>query len=623
MSESNKEEARRLKLIQLTVTGLNKPSMTIEFGDKLTIVHGASDTGKSHIFELIHYALGLRKEIEIPPEGKGYQYVHLCVESQDEGVITLVRDFASGQIGLFDGDRREHIDEPASEYLIPNHVTKNPRSISRYILDRISLDAQQVRKNQNNNLRMLELRDVLRLVAVDEEDILSKRSPIEFGQFANRPVEAAIFRLFVQGHDDSGLVEIPKHEELKAASANKVEILDRVIQSLAEELDGVPEEEQLRDQLSKLNVSIAQASASIEAASASRDEKVRQRSKLANQVAEMRERRVEVANLSGRFNLLLAQYDSDLDRLDLLSQAIDVLATDDDESCAFCGARSEHQNWSGEDSTDEDVFLAAVAAEASKIRALHVDLTKTISDLKEEEDVLRVQETTIESEISALAVDIQQWDQDLKVPRPELSQTLSIRSKVERQIDTTQRLHELRSLRDSVSAVEKPKTSTEVRINSKDLNAFDQTATTILRKWGFGKDSIVAYSTLNRDLVVEQRARSSRGKGVRSILHALFNVALAEYCLQHDLRHPGFVILDSPIVTYRQPSEPELTGEDETITTNVVDDFYAYLQEGFSGQSLILENKSPLSPLPEGTKEYFFEGKTAKDGRPGFYPDDS
>ena len=130
----------------------------------------------------------------------------------------------------------------------------------------------------------------------------------------------------------------------------------------------------------------------------------------------------------------------------------------------------------------------------------------------------------------------------------------------------------------------------------------------------------VHYSTVERDLLVDQRVRRVRGKGVRSILRALFNVSLAEYCLRRGYRHPGFIALDSPIVSYRQPGEPEATGEDGTIGTNVVDAFYAYLQNDFRGQSLILENKSPVSPLPSGSREYFFAGHTEVGGRPGFYP---
>lgn len=80
------------------------------------------------------------------------------------------------------------------------------------------------------------------------------------------------------------------------------------------------------------------------------------------------------------------------------------------------------------------------------------------------------------------------------------------------------------------------------------------------------------------------------------------------------------MILDSPVGTYPQPGDPELSGEEETISTNVVDAFYVYLQNQFGGQSVILGNKSPVSPLPEGSRECFLGGTAATTQRTGFYP---
>ncbi|MGP5008826.1 ATP-binding protein, partial [Brachybacterium tyrofermentans] len=97
----------RLQLIHLTVVGKDLPPATIEFGDKLTVIHGASDTGKSHVFDLIRYAFGLDKSIDIPNEGKGYQYVHLGFATDSGNTVTLIRDLTGGSIGVVEGDARE------------------------------------------------------------------------------------------------------------------------------------------------------------------------------------------------------------------------------------------------------------------------------------------------------------------------------------------------------------------------------------------------------------------------------------------------------------------------------------------------------------------------------------
>lgn len=612
----------RLQLIHLTVVGKNLPPATIEFGDKLTVIHGASDTGKSHVFDLIRYAFGLDKAIDIPDEGKGYQYVHLGFGVGDGRIITLVRDLTGGNIGVAEGDVRELTSQPPAEYLDPRHVTKDPNSASRRLLSLAGLDEMYVRRNQNNDTRMLEWRDVIRLTSVDEETIITKRSPIESGQYQQRPVEAAIFRLFIQGDDDSGLVPIPKAAELKKISANKLEVLDRIIGDLERELNDSPSLDELRQQLARLNNSLATASGALDDVSATRDDLVVQRSENANAIASLRERHDEIASLSSRFGLLRTQYDSDLSRLEMLAQVADVLAVGEEGDCPFCGAQAEHQHWREMDSGDADTetFAVAVASEQTKIRALRAELDQTIEAIQRERQEIEEQVASLVDRNSEITAEVRRYDREMRAPAISLAPLLETRSEVERQINTHLRLLDLLALRASTAQVEKPKTSTEVPIAAGDLRQFDNVAEEILRQWSFPSGSSVHYSVSERDVVVDQRPRRTRGKGVRSILHALFNVALAEYCLRRGYKHPGFVILDSPIVSYRQAGDPQLTGEDETISTNVVDAFYAYLQDGFHGQSLILENKSPVSPLPNGSREYFFSGTNSDAGRPGFYP---
>lgn len=612
----------RLQLIHLTVVGKNLPPATIEFGDKLTVIHGASDTGKSHVFDLIRYAFGLDKAIDIPDEGKGYQYVHLGFGVDDGRMITLVRDLTGGNIGVAEGDVRELTAQPPAEYLDPRHVTKDPNSASRRLLSLAGLDEMYVRRNQNNDTRMLEWRDVIRLTSVDEETIITKRSPIESGQYQQRPVEAAIFRLFIQGDDDSGLVPIPKSAELKKISANKLEVLDRIIGDLEQELNDSPSLDELREQLTRLNNSLATASEALDGVGAARDELVVQRSENANAIASLRERHDEIASLSSRFGLLRAQYDSDLSRLEMLAQVTDVLAVSEEGDCPFCGAQAEHQHWHEMDSGDADTetFTVAVASEQTKILALRAELDQTIEAIQRERQEIEEQVASLVDRNGEITAEVRRYDREMRTPGTSLAPLLETRSEVERQINTHLRLLDLLALRASTAQVEKPKTSTEVPIVAGDLRQFDSVAEEILRQWSFPSGSSVHYSVSERDVVVDQRPRRTRGKGVRSILHALFNVALAEYCLRRGYKHPGFVILDSPIVSYRQAGDPQLTGEDETISTNVVDAFYAYLQDGFHGQSLILENKSPVSPLPNGSREYFFSGTSSDAERPGFYP---
>lgn len=612
----------RIRLVHLTAVGSAVDPASVTFGERLTVIHGASDTGKSHILDLLNYVLGVTRSIEMPPEGRGYQYVHLGLRTTDGLTVTLVRDMAGGKVGLIEGDVRQVVSEPALEYLHPGHVSKDPKSLSRYLLSLCDLDGQMVRRNQNNETRMLEWRDVMRLVAVGEEAILAKRSPIEFGQYTDRPVEAAIFRMFIEGSDDSGLTPIPKIAELKRVSASKLEVLDHLIGDLEQELSGAPSEEAVGDQLVRINVSIASASEAVEERTARRDGLVLERAARNGELAALRVRDNELADLEARFELLRRQYDSDLDRLEMISQAVETFVVDYEGSCPFCGSAPEHQHWPEVpfEVADTGAYEAAIVGERAKIVSLRTNLSATIDAVTAERRLVASSAAALNDEMSRITEEIRMLEGQVISPGQELSTFLNVRSTLERLRDAHGRLREFEALRATLAKVDRPKTSTEVPIAHSDLHGFEQVAQDVLRDWLFSSESTVSYSSIDRDLVVDGRPRRTRGKGVRSVLRALFNVSLAQYCLETDKPHPGFTVLDSPIVTYRQPGEPELSGEDETVVANVVDAFYSHLQNRFAGQAIILENKSPLSPLPHGSEAHFFGGPIDGAFRSGFYP---
>jgi hypothetical protein len=98
-------------------------------------------------------------------------------------------------------------------------------------------------------------------------------------------------------------------------------------------------------------------------------------------------------------------------------------------------------------------------------------------------------------------------------------------------------------------------------------------------------DNGVTYDQSTAEITVDGRPRGSRGKGMRSVIHAAFSTALAGYTAARDLPHPGFVVLDSPVLTYREPHE-----QDVQLTHNVVEHFYRGLLSEVPGQVIVVEN---------------------------------
>ena len=57
------------------------------------MIAGASDTGKSFAFDCINYGFGSSDTPALPPEAKGYNSVYLELETVNNDVFTIRRDF--------------------------------------------------------------------------------------------------------------------------------------------------------------------------------------------------------------------------------------------------------------------------------------------------------------------------------------------------------------------------------------------------------------------------------------------------------------------------------------------------------------------------------------------------
>jgi hypothetical protein len=106
----------RLTLVHLTFLGVGKPPATVEFSPDLTVVYGASETGKSYVEKSVDYMLGA-SVLKAIPENKGYSRILLGMQVDDGRVMTLSRGLADATIDVFNRDLRELTTAPADATL--------------------------------------------------------------------------------------------------------------------------------------------------------------------------------------------------------------------------------------------------------------------------------------------------------------------------------------------------------------------------------------------------------------------------------------------------------------------------------------------------------------------------
>lgn len=603
------------QLRRLTLVGRGVPNAEVQFNEGLNVVSGPSDTGKTFIVQCIDYMLG-GKDVPKPiPESEQYETVRLALNYSENGdEIVLERSIRGGNFNLISVGQ-------ADRTLSAKHSAENKDSASQYLLGLSNLTGKRVRKNKQGVTREVSFRDLARLILVDEETVISETSPILTGQHTTGTAESAVFRLLLTGVDDGSVISSEDPKVAKGRQAGKVEVLDLLLNQTkgrVAELQLTGDAKAWQDQLAQVEIlyEAAQDELAVEQQSAALLEGKR-REEL-NSLRQHESRSGVLRELQRRFGLLETQYQTDLRRLESIAEAGTRLGEMREERCLVCGAPAEYQEHEHQkaESGPEDVVQSCLA-EAVKIRALISDLHLTRKG--NDEEILRLAD---QCELARERVRIvaAQITEVLK-PRVELAlirlrESQTTRDTYRRAIELNGRANELQGLKDELGArvSDKGVELESTRVRADEAETFSKEVEALLRAWHFPGLDRVTFSESDQDIVISGRKRASHGKGVRAIAHAAFNLALLKCCLKREMPHPGFVLIDSPLVVYREPDTDE-----GGFSHDVKDAFYRSIAEDFSAsQVIIFENEDPPADLDADANVIRFTG--APHGRQGFIP---
>ncbi|TMR03410.1 hypothetical protein ETD83_10920 [Actinomadura soli] len=606
-----------LQLTHLTYAGSHVPPAQIVFGPELTVIYGTSDTGKSFIVKSVEYMLG-GADLTMPPEAEGYTQILLGLLMPDGAPLTLVRAPESNSIHLHNEDLRDQVIRTPDATVTAVHNARSKNSLSIHLLRALGLDDILIRKNEAGGTRPLALTDLLHLSLVTENRMVGQVPPVlRTGTATTRTAELSVMRFLVTGEGDPAVDTGPNAGQ-RRVHKGQIQLLDQLVIDLSSKLATQENDRQLRDRLIRIRGALEDQSGPLRQVNQAHREAVDSRMDAARELAVLDERLTEVSDLLGRFRLLEAQYRSDLERLAMVNEAGSILGYFKVGTCVFCGAEPEHQqpNHSVEETTQ---LHAAVEAEAAKTSALLGDLLPTIADLASEETTLLNRRVEAQSDIGVRDQIIAELEGGIALLRSDVEELVEERSAVERELELHERIAELDDKRSRlVGADSVLLTRPTQHIPTSILGEFDSVLQQTLNAWQVPDVDHAEYDQYHAEIRAGGRERAGRGKGVRSVLHSAFTTALARFCIGRDLHHLGFVVLDSPVVTYRDP-EPDETPDipDVEMTSTVVDRFYKDMLS-FPGQAVVIENGDPPTKVLSEATTYHFTGAGGR--RAGFFP---
>lgn len=596
------------------VIGPDVKPAEVTFKQGLNVITGASDTGKSYVLQCIDYMLGGGVVPENLDEARGYETILMEYEDRGGKRAVLERSLRDG------GDFRHYaiplVDwTPASAqtFLRQDHAESRTDTVSHVFLELSGLTGKRILIKAQGDTKPISFRDVCRFALVKEDQVISDRSPVLAGDsYYKESSCVSMFNVFLTGRDYNAIIAPPDIKLSKARWEANDELLDALIQeSQSKAAPAVPSG--MRATIAEYDDRIALASSSIEETIVTINQSVTSRQVKWGNLTAMRSRRIIVGQLLERFALLNQHYTSDLERLQFVEEGEFYLSQLPDAHCPVCGKLMDDHSKEHLRQDKPEAMQNAARAESVKIQTHIHDLASTIGGLEKEAADLDANIRAAERSIAADEESIRtQLEPKIKEERQNIEEITRAKEALLRAEVSANLVTSLTARRVALGAKpiqKRVKMADAAAIDSGEQRALFTSLEAILREWRYPNVGTVEFGQKWK-LVIN--GKSYTGKGFRALIRSAFTIALMRHGLTKGV-HPGLVVIDSPLTSFKQKDEYQNT-EDVKLG------FYNHLrQTPVTEQIIIIENEEPpIEVRPQLSHLHFSRAEGI--GRYGFYP---
>ena len=594
-------------ITKIEVKGRDKEDATVELKKGLNVIVGASSTGKSYVVECIQFILGSSSVPKPIKESLGYSSVEVTFKKNDGNTFILARELKKGA----DLTCIEVDEGGVKSILKPSHQGK--KNLSEYFLGLIGMNGRILASGLKNlNHASLTLRVLEKTFLVDEKRIISSDSPMGTGQYNGPTQELSLLRSVITGQDDSEILNLKSRRKSKVALKNDIEQLEGFLERFLPD-DNEINAKDLDSVLSDLEYSYEEVEKELSNLIASNSGYIVSRNEAVKRVTESNKTRSNNDALLFRFRQLEEKYLSDRERLVANSESASYLDKQEELNCPICGS-----GFKEEDEIDIQRIISSNSAEIEKIDLRIGDLKKVVNEISLENSSLSKKIETLENQI----VEID------SVLDAEVTEKLKLNNQILKKLGVEKAnyrsLREKKSQRDNVISeigglqVEHDAIVDEYEIPEFDgeLLKFTSDISDILTRWDFPGAKKVSFDNETRDIIIGDTPRGHFGKGMRAICFSAFLLGLLERA-ESTGEHPGIVVLDSPLTSYK---EGDVIEDGDEAVEDLIYAFYRDLCDNYKdSQVIVLDNREPEESLRDKMK-YIHFSRNSKIGRYGFFP---
>lgn len=546
-----------------------KPSI-IEFTKGLNVIYGASDTGKTFIYECINYVLGDSKVPKITiEEAKGYTHCVLEIETFKGEKHLLTRYFNSEEITV----------NSEKEPLKAGNKGKK-KSISDFLLALCNIEKKYI-KSAKGKTKELYFKDLKKIFVVDEVKIIDTKSPVLGGQHSEKVLDENLFKFILTGEDDSNLVVLLTKDETIERNS-QVALYTEIIESLGTEIPVMKDDNTIDNKIKELDEEIKVFEKKYAISNEGFQENDRQKNALFNKIQKNENELIGITEVLQRGDILQRQYESDISRLkasEEVGYAFDLFSI---TTCPVCSNKVPSSNI-----MNYQKFLTSAKYELKKITLL-------MEELKESQNIFTNDKIELSKELVSQNEEydklLEKFESDFNLKLKEISFKIKEFSQKRESLLRIQILQE--KLNDYIGKKEeiveelqddKDKSKPQNVLSTERLSEIVKLIKEILIEINFDYSREVGFSDKELDFTFGEKRRKDFGKGYRAILYAVFIISMLKY-LKTKKYQIGFAIIDTPL----NPYKPDDKDDGGVVGKNLANNFYRYLAENIKDEQVIL-----------------------------------
>ncbi|HHA0034397.1 TPA: hypothetical protein ACOEXB_001058 [Yersinia enterocolitica] len=594
---------------------------TIDFAAGANILAGQSDTGKSYLFHCVDYILGADEFKKQIPIAEPYSQLYVEFENSDNNSLTLERNLSGGGVAVY-YCKFEKISGSGEKISARRSGKGQTKDITSVLLPFCGMkDEAKLRKNDSGDVQRLTIRTLLPVFMVNEVAMIDEKSPVVGDGTFDATARKRMFSYLLSGKDDTGIIATEHRDIVITRNNARLSLIEDMLEPLEKKVEDFNDDPE--ETIEKVETAIQDIYQELTKTTNEREGILES---LQNETAGLQRAETQLIAIGEvllRYELLEKRYESDLSRLDFIAEGAHYFTSLQEVNCPLCHQIMDEKHVHGAGQNSADIYDGA-RAEASKIKALKIDLVVTIDTLEERLLEWRMKEKSNRANITKFESYLNQiLSPNLNGLNNRLKKLVQRRITLESVQNDREQLNSLKLMKEDIEKSTTNKTSKVSKwepLPTVALRTLCKSIEDVLKSWSWGEDPRVEFDHKLYDIVVDGQSRQSHGKGVRSVLYSAFVIGLLRYSVKQGKPHPGFVILDSPLTSYRK--SPSIGQQDTAVSASIETGFWASLKElSTEVQVIVIENKEPSSEVATAVHYEWFAGDTAQlDQRAGFIP---